>query len=73
MKEKAICSHPKLSAILPMPKRWYEFCQRGALKHSGRSCRTDGNWATVRTCRSANQQVGFWEMLGKYVRGNSPF
>ena len=29
--------------------RGYEFCQRGALEHSGRSCRTDGDGGTLRT------------------------
>jgi len=33
--------------------RGYEFCQRGALEHSGRSCRTDGSGVTLRTCWSA--------------------
>jgi len=54
-------------------QRGYEFCQRGALKHSGRSCRTDGDGGTVRTCWSANQQVGSREMLGKKHRSHSPF
>ena len=56
------------------PNRWgYEFCQRGALEHSGRSCRTDGNGVTLRTCWSANPQVGFREMLVDCIRSHSPF
>src|SRR6266478_2762495 len=53
--------------------RGYEFCQRGALEHSGRSCRTDGSDVTLRTSWSANQQVGFREMLEKHARSHSPF
>src|ERR1035441_789346 len=54
--------------------RWgYEFCQRGALEHSGRSCRTDGSGVTLRTCWSANPQVGFREMLVDCIRSHSPF
>src|ERR1039458_6773889 len=51
----------------------YEFCQRGALEHSGRSCRTDGSGVTLRTCWSANPQVGFREMLVDCIRSHSPF
>ena len=58
----------------PVPfLRGYEFCQRGALEHSGRSCRTDGSGGTLRTCWSANQQVGFRAMLEKMHRSYSPF
>jgi hypothetical protein len=39
--------------------RGYEICHRGALEHSGRSCRADGNGVTVRACWSANPQAGF--------------
>ena len=53
--------------------RGYEFCQRGALEHSGRSCRMDGTGVTLRTCWDANQQVGFREMLEEYDRSHSPF
>jgi len=52
--------------------RGYEFCHRGTLEHSGRNCRTDGSGVTLRTCWSANQQVGLWEMLVDYDRSNSP-
>ena len=55
------------------PPRGYEVCQRGALRHSGRSCRTGGNWVTVRTCWLLNQQVGLREMLEDCARGHSPF
>ena len=54
-------------------KRGYEFCQRGALEHSGRSCRTDGSGVTLRACWSANPQVGIREMLEKHARSHSPF
>ena len=54
-------------------KRGYEFCQRGALEHSGRSCSTDGSGVTLRTCWSANPQVGFREMLVDCNRSHSPF
>src|ERR1051326_5340981 len=39
--------------------RGYEFCQWGVLKNSGRSCRGDGNGATLGPVGVANQQVGF--------------
>lgn len=61
----------KLSVDKPHT-RGYVFCQRDALRHSGCSCRTDGNGVTVRTCWNANQQVGFREMLGKHARSHSP-
>src|ERR1017187_7899158 len=65
-------------AVLPEPtdeanRCGYEFCQRGALEHSGRSCRTDGSGVTLRTCWSANPQVGFREMLVDCIRSHSPF
>src|ERR1035441_6736133 len=65
-------------AVLPEPTDeanhcGYEFCQRGALEHSGRSCRTDGSGVTLRTCWSANPQVGFREMLVDCIRSHSPF
>ncbi len=53
--------------------RGYEFYQRGALKHSGRSCSADGTGVTIRTCWSANRQVGLREMLEDYARSHSPF
>ncbi len=56
----------------PCNPRGYEFCHRGALEHSGRSCRTDGSGVTLRTCWSANPQVGFREMLVDYTRSHSP-
>ncbi len=46
--------------------RGYECCERGALEHSGRSCRTDGSGVTIGTCWLANLQVGLREMLGVY-------
>ena len=52
--------------------RGYEFCQRGILKNSGRSCRTDGSGVTLRTCWNANQQVGFREMLEEDAWSYSP-
>ena len=52
--------------------RGYEFCQRGVLKNSGRSCRTGESGVTLRTCWSANQQVGLREMLEKYDWSHSP-
>ena len=54
------------------PVRGYEYCQRGALAHSGRSCRTDGSGVTLRTCWSANPQVGLREMLVGCTWSNSP-
>lgn len=54
------------------PSRGYEVCHRGGLKHSGSSCRTGGNEVTVRTCWSANPQVGFREMLAKNAWSHSP-
>jgi hypothetical protein len=54
------------------PVRGYEYCQRGALEHSGRSCRTDGSGVTLRTCGLANPQVGFREMLVGSIRSHSP-
>ena len=56
-----------------LPMRGYEFCHRGALEHSGRSCRTDGSGVTLRACWSANPQVGFREMLVDCIRSHSPF
>ncbi|HYG33289.1 MAG TPA: hypothetical protein VEC99_00805, partial [Clostridia bacterium] len=56
----------------PRIQRWYEFYQRGALPHSGRSCRPDGTGVTLRTCWDANQQVGFREMLEEYDWSHSP-
>ncbi len=54
--------------------RGYEFCQRGALEHSGRSCRPDGTGVTLRTCRALlGPQVGFRETLVDCARSNSPF
>src|SRR5260370_918763 len=61
------------TAFFPRISRGYEFCQLGVLKNSGHSsCRTGGSWATLRTCWSANQQVGFREMLEEYHWSNSP-
>src|SRR5579872_550326 len=51
----------------PRSPRGYEFCQRGVLKNSGRSCRTGGSGGTLRTCGSANPQVGLREMLVDYA------
>src|SRR2546426_272626 len=52
--------------------RGYEFCHRGVLDYSGRSCRTGESEVTLRTCWSANQQVGFREMLEKHDWSHSP-
>src|SRR5258708_7491535 len=65
----------KAVKVLTFPRisRGYEFCQLRVLKNSGHSsCRTGGSWATLRTCWSANQQVGFREMLEEYHWSNSP-
>ena len=52
--------------------RGYEFCHRGVLDYSGRSCRTGESEVTLRTCWSANQQVGLREMLEDYDWSHSP-
>jgi hypothetical protein len=53
---------------------WRYVCpQRGALEHSGRSCRTDGSGVTIRACWSANPQVGLREMLVGTNWSHSPF
>jgi hypothetical protein len=45
----------------------------GGSEHSDSSCRTDGNKAIVRTCWSANQQVGLRETLEEDTGDKSPF
>jgi len=61
---KFVAERPPLSVSIRVHPRRYEFCQRGVLKNSGgSSCRADGSGVTLRTCWSANPQVGFREML----------